>query len=278
MTSFKIQEKRKLPRLTNREYDYVATLCRNSGIPISQCPTCLAKKVEIEDGVWGWVNGTYRYRGVEWPCDCDRQIALRIHYLLANIGDQYQRLNWDDFTGDPSVTDEISIYLERWQSMRLNGMGMEFSSPSQGVGKTFAATTVGKELVKAGEAVFFIPFLDVINLLGKDNVVRNETEERLRATTVLILDEVRPAVSAAQRDLFGGKFEELIRHRTNFNLPTIMTTNLRPDELHEEYPRTYSLLEAKQIRVEMAGADARQTSIANENIELALNNEVRPIT
>ena len=61
MTSFKIQEKRKLPRLTNREYDYVATLCRNSGIPISQCPTCLAKKVEIEDGVWGWVNGTYRY-------------------------------------------------------------------------------------------------------------------------------------------------------------------------------------------------------------------------
>jgi hypothetical protein len=57
-----------------------------------------------------------------------------------------------------------------------------------------------------------------------------------------------------------------------------MTTNLTPEKLHREYPRSYSLLEAKNSRVIMEGEDARQSFIRDENRELALNEEVRPIT
>jgi DNA replication protein DnaC len=205
-------------------------------------------------------------------------MVLRKHYLLANIGDQYQRLDWNDFNGSDDVKDAVELFLTKWESFKVNGMGLEFSSPQMGVGKTFAATHVGKELVKRGEQVYFLPFLDVINLYSKEQTFRDAQENLLRDSTVLILDEVRPAVSDAQRQLFGNRFEELIRFRTNFNRVTIMTTNLTPDELHEEYPRTYSLLEAKQLRVEMKGEDARQTFIAKENIELVANDEVRPIT
>lgn len=264
--------------MTNADYDHVVTLARKSGIPISQCPTCLATKIEVADGVHGWENGTYRYHGEEHPCDCDTQKTLRMHYLLANIGDQYQRLDWNDFQGSADVKDAVSLFLDKWNAFKLNGMGLEFSSANLGVGKTFAATHVGKELVKRGEAVYFIPFLEVINLYSRDADFRNAQEKRLRDTTVLILDEVVPSVSVAQNQLFATKFEELIRHRTNFNRVTVMTTNLGPDKLHEEYPRTYSLLEAKQVRVEMGGEDARQTFIARENIELIANDEVRPIT
>lgn len=198
--------------------------------------------------------------------------------MLAGIGEQYQRLDWADFKGTPAVREAVALFLDKWDRFKLHGMGLEFSSPNLGVGKTFAATHVGKELIKKGERVMFMPFLEIIGLLGRDVDFRTAAEDRLRDTTVLILDEVVPPISVAQGHLFSSKFEELIRHRTNFNRVTIMTTNLTPDKLHEHYPRTYSLLEAKQIRVEMGGADARQDYIGMENIELVANDEVRPIT
>jgi len=205
-------------------------------------------------------------------------MQLRKHYLLANIGDQYMRLDWRDYDGAQSVRDSVDLYLDKWTGFKLNGMGVEFASPNLGVGKTFAATYVGKELIKRGELVYFKPFLEIISLYEKDPDYRHREEDRLRDTTVLILDEVVPPVSTAQGQLFATKFEELIRHRQNFNRVTIMTTNLTPEKLRETYSRTYSLLEAKQMRIEMVGQDARMGKIAMENIELVANGEVRPIT
>ena len=205
-------------------------------------------------------------------------MALRKHYLLAGIGDQYMRLDWNDYIGSDSVKDSVALYLDRWIGFKLNGMGIEFYSPALGTGKTFAATHVGKELIKKGEAVYFKQFREIISLYEKDPDYRHREENRLRDTTILILDEVVPPVSQGQKGLFAEKFEELIRHRQNFNRVTIMTTNLEPKELSEIYPRTYSLLEAKQMRVKMIGGDRRIGMIDMENIELIANGEVRPIT
>lgn len=270
--------RQRFPRLTNEEYDYVSKVCRNSGIPITQCPTCLAKEVEVSEGIYGFENGTYKFRGLLHVCDCQRQMDLRIHYIKANIPDQYQRLDWDDFRGSPEVIDFASLYLENWQSFKVNGMGVEFSSPNLGTGKTFAATHLGKELVKRGEAVYFMDFRDVVGLLNKDLEERNIQEDRLRETTILILDEVVAGITHAQGELFAVRFEELIRYRTNFNRITLITTNLTPEDLHHEYPRAYSLLEAKNKRIVITGEDARQDFIKLENIELALNGEARPLT
>ena len=246
-------------------------MAKASGIPLSQCPTCLSK---TDPDTYTHVPGTFKYRGKEHECDCLTQMELRLHYLLAGIGDQYQRLDWEDFRGTPAAKEAVDLFLDRWDAFRLNGMGLEFSSPNLGVGKTFAATHVGKELIKRGVQVRFVPFLSAVRILLEDR----EMEEQLRTIQVLILDEVVPAMSEAQGALFAMKFEELIRHRTNFNLVNVITTNLTPQQLHDAYPRTYSLMEAKQLRVEMGGEDARQSYIEMENIELVANGEVRPIT
>lgn len=268
----------RLPRLTNEEYDYVAGVCRDSGIPIGQCPTCLAKETQVSEGIYGFENGEYKFRGEIHDCDCQLQMNLRIHYFLANIGDQYQRLDWDDFRGSEDIREFVATYLDKWSSFKVNGMGVEFSSPSLGTGKTFAATHIGKELIKRGESVYFMDFRDMVGLLSKDTEYRNSQEERIRSTTILILDEVVAGITNAQGALFASRFEELIRYRTNFNRITLMTTNLRPEKLHAEYPRAYSLLEAKNKRILVSGEDARQDFIKMENEELALNEEVRPIT
>lgn len=268
----------RLPRLTNAQYEYVAKVCRDSGVPINQCPTCLAKPIEVEEGIYGFENGTFKYRGEIFDCDCQRQMDLRIHYILANIGTQFQRLNWDDFTGSQEVRDFVAEYLANWESFKLNGMGVEFSSPNLGTGKTFSATHIGKELVKRGESVYCMDFRDVIHLLNESDEIRMATEGRLRDCTVLILDEIVEAISYAQGELFAVRFEELIRYRTNFNRVNIITTNLTPQDLSEAYPRTYSLLAAKNMRLILEGEDQRQGAIKMDNWELALNGEVRPIT
>lgn len=269
----------KLPRIANVDYDRIDRLARALGIPLDQCPTCLSKRIEVEDGIYGFENGTYRHKGDTFPCDCQMQMQLRKHYMLAGIPDQYMRLSWEDFRqGNENMKFKVATYLEKWDSFKLHGMGFEFASPNLGVGKTFAATHIGKELLKRGESVFFIPFLEIVSVLTQKHQKWQEIETRLYESSVLILDEIGPPDTAPQAALFSGKLEELIRNRTNYNRVNVITTNMTDSDMWEIYPRTYSLLSAKEIRVVLEGADARQTHIANENLELAMNDEVRPIT
>ena len=46
--------------------------------PTTYCPTC-AK------------SGIYRWRGQDYPCDCEEQLQLRKHYLAAGIGRPIRR-------------------------------------------------------------------------------------------------------------------------------------------------------------------------------------------
>jgi hypothetical protein len=257
-------------------------MAKLTGIPLNQCPTCLSKEQILTTPEGGEYfareYGTYTIDGVEYPCDCDQQINLRKHYLLANIGDQYMRLDWERDYRDEEVRDAVSAYIAAWPNLKLQGMGLEFSSPKLGVGKTFAATHVAKELIKLGERVYFMPFYEMVGVYALPVEERREVERQLLECSVLVLDEVIAPNTEAQSNLFSAKFEELIRTRTNWNRVNVMTTNLTPQKLHDIYPRLYSLLEAKQFRIEMDGEDARQYLVKPRNLKMALAQEVRPIT
>jgi hypothetical protein len=94
------------------------------------------------------------------------QMRLYRQYLAANIGTQYMRLDWADFRNE-DVRSTVTAWIDNWPSYKKLGMGLEFGGEGLGVGKTFSATHVGKELIKKGEKVYFIPFLDFIRLTGK---------------------------------------------------------------------------------------------------------------
>ena len=188
------------------------------------------------------------------------------------------RLDWDKDYRDEEVKDAVQTYLDAWPNLKIQGMGLEFASPKLGVGKTFAATYVGKELIKRGERVYFVPFYEVVGMHRLSDEDRRTFADRLTNSSVLVLDEVIGANSEAASNLFSGYFEQIIRDRTNWNRVTIMTTNLTPERLHIEYPRVYSLLEAKQFRIIMDGEDARQGVVKERNMSLANMGEVRPIT
>jgi DNA replication protein DnaC len=261
----------RLPHLTDKQAEIVRNRAKKSGIDPDTCPTCLSKADQYGERE----NGTYRYEGEERECDCATQIMLRKHYLLANIPDQYMRLSWTwDFTGDMKAKEAVELYLEKWPAFKLNGMGVEFAG-TLGIGKTFAATTIGRELVKRREDVYFLPFNQMLYAMRYED---KEILSRLDEVNVLILDEIQPPPDPKLIAVFSNQFEVIVRNRTNYNGVTIMTTNMDESEVEQHYPRVYSLLRAKQIRVEIDGSDARKGVTGKKNLELILNNETRPIT
>lgn len=188
------------------------------------------------------------------------------------------RLNADDFWGDKEAWDEVQKYLTKWCDYKHHGMGLGFYSKSQGTGKTFLATYLARELVKRGESVFYINFRNIMAIYKVPDDQRIREESLIRDTTVLVLDEVTDSISGAQHDLFAEKFEELVRHRTNYGRITIINTNLLPEQLDAEYPRTYSLLSAKETHVKVNGKDARRhDGIWDLNKELIENGERKAI-
>lgn len=238
---------------------------------MTECPTCRTPR--DEDG--RWQHGQFRISGALFPCDCARQVELLEHYLLAGIPKQYMRLSWDrDFTGDPNAKEAVANYLEKWDGMREYGIGMEFAG-TLGIGKTFAATAIAKELVKRNEDVMFVQFVEVLEGIRYE---RLDLIERVKSTKVLVLDEIVSPPNEKLQSVFANQFEHIIRRRTNDDAVTIMTTNLSEHEIEAHYERVYSLMQAKQIRVNLTGTDARRGVAGTRNLELAINGEVAPIT
>lgn len=185
------------------------------------------------------------------------------------------RLNWEDFYGDVKAIDAVKMILNKWDpGFKHNGIGIEFAGPL-GIGKTFAAATIGKELVKLDEDVLFIQFQEVLNALRYE---KRELLDVIEGIKVLILDEVVSPPVEQLRTVFAERFEYVVRMRTNHNCVTIMTTNLSDREIEENYERVYSLLSAKQIRVDMTGSDARRGPASDRNLSLLINGELAPIT
>lgn len=247
-------------------------------LDLNRCPTCRQKRIEVAPGVWTWPESTYKLNGKKYNCDCEWQDNLRRHYLLAGIPTTYWSLSDRDYFGDPVALVEVNDYLAQWDNYKSHGTGLEFYSPTQGTGKTMLATLVAKTLIQEREKVSFVFFRDAIRAYSLPEEKRDRFVNRIRTIPVLVLDEVGIAFTNAQHEFFAAELEDIIRFRTSGNSVTIITTNMTPEQLDHEYPRTFSLLEEKSHRIEVKGHDRRRSGeVAARNLEMELNGEVRPI-
>ena len=235
-----------------------------------RCPTC-------ED------TGFYRYQEQEWPCPDDDYGHVRTRlfqaYLAANVPEQYQTLLWAEYP-HADVKSAVEEYLDNFASFYHHGMGIEFLSRDQAVGKTWAATHILREVVKMGYKGWFVDFVEV-----KDYYELADPQERIwktrmvRETPVLVLDDIRRPGSTAQEAFFEDKLESIIRERTNNNLVTIVTSNMEEEEIERRFPRVFSLLQAKtHERLILRGTDAREGITWETNEALAMMGERRPVT
>lgn len=232
----------------------------------NKCPTCEGR-------------GKYTFDFKVYDCDCVYQKLLQKHYFAANIPREYHDICLKDFIGDDrdAVTDAVERYLENVESNFHYGLGLSFSGP-YGTGKTFAMTSILKEMVKEGRSVYFITFEELINVWGAawSNEEAQYLLDKLKSVEFLGMDEWRTDPRNSGGFLANG-LDNVLRWRTSNLLPTFITTNMLPKQEEAEFDKAFSLLAAANDRVLTIGGDKRQNEVRVTKRELAKLNERRPI-
>jgi DNA replication protein DnaC len=232
--------------------------------PYDYCPTCQKK-------------GTYRWRGEEHQCDCAHQLQLHKWYTFSGIANRYQTLDWHDWKGDEAWFQNIRFYVDNPYVDR--GIGVILYGPN-GTGKTMIANFILKELVKKGIRCYATTFSDMIEAFTagwRDDESKRWFERKFKRTRVLLLDDL----GREQRGRAGlpqTTFENLLRARVQAGRPTLITTNMEPDEIGTGYgAAVLSMLREQSWAQHMTGADFRPHAEARASREVALG-ETRPIT
>jgi DNA replication protein DnaC len=216
-----------------------------------ECPTCEGEK-------------TYTTDGVTYECDCKGQLELQRRYFAANIGSLYHIIHFDDFF-DPEgdLADTVRDYIDNFADNLYYGRGITFDGPL-GTGKSFGAAVVLKELIKKGYNGYFITFDDLLNVQsrGWDDPESNKEFYTIRDAEILVIDELFDALEGTRKkELLSDTLERIIRYRVGNRMPTIITTNLKPDQEARAYPRVASLLATNQIRCHVPGDDVRKDKV-----------------
>lgn len=247
----------------------------------SQAELVYEKHPNLRRGICPTCNGTqsYRYRGEEHSCDCRRQIELHKHYLHANIGLFYQRLDWVDYQGDLEALKVTETWLDNEEKMRQNGIGLMYLGEF-GVGKTLLSILLSKELIKMGKKVFFATFSEMIEMFTKSWVsdsARAEFEQKVVESEVFVLDDVGKEFRA-KNNLVESTFDHVLRSRAVDARPTILTSNMSDGEISEGYGGAiFSLLSERAVVIEARGEDFRPRS-RERMLQEVLQSEVRPIS
>ncbi len=164
----------------------------------------------------------------------------------------------DDDGQAPEILHACQRYVEHWEEMRADNIGVLFYG-SVGRGKSFYASCIANALLDKMVPVAATDFPRLLNLLQNARE-RQQLIDRLRLYKLLVIDDlgVERDSSYASEQVYG-----IINSRSRSELPVIVTTNLTLEDLEHpgsmQYARIYDrVLEMCPVRIKMAGESRRK--------------------
>lgn len=239
--------------------------------PQKSCITCLFHKTGEKTFRW-WNND--RTEIITWECNCTAQWILHRFLLIHGIGKNYQRLGWADASDVPEATQmEILRYLDAADLYVERGVNLILHSPDAGTGKTLMLMLAAKKLLKLGHDVFVAQMNTIVELYTsgwREKAEKDYFERRIMNCGVLCIDDLGKETGQNHVDFIDRLLDRVIRHRTAASLPTLITTNLTPDQVRGGYNQyVASLLSETAIFVETSGVDWRPRAQERMHQEMA---------
>ena len=113
---------------------------------------------------------------------------------------------------------------------------------ANGCGKTHLAGSIANRMLSRGEDVFFAVVPDLLDHLRASFAPQNErtydeTFEQLRSAALLVLDDLGSQKSSPWAE---EKLYQIVNFRTLSRLPTVVTSDLKPEGLRTAYPRIHA--------------------------------------
>lgn len=235
------------------------------------CGTCRQPKQKLQ--AIPSSKGTARTIAVKIACACQLKAAeenanlreleefrMRMNALREDGISSPDGLRFhfaEDDRAASGISNACLRYVQRWEEMRANNIGVLFYG-SVGTGKTFFASCIGNGLLEKMVPVASTNFPRLLNLL-QGTQDRQRLLDRLKTYKLLIIDDLgveRDSSYAAEQ------VYNVIDARASSCLPVIVTTNLTLEELQNppsmQYARIYDrVLEMCPVRFKMAGTSRR---------------------
>jgi DNA replication protein DnaC len=194
--------------------------------------------------------------GVLFPCECKlSQREMRAHdelYRLSNI-EPFREKTFENL--NPNVPG-IQRAFNRAVEYARNPQGwLILMSNHYGVGKTHLAAAIANSLLARRYRVLFAIVPDLLDHLRStfgpsSEVEYDERFETIRDVPVLLLDDLgtENTTQWAREKLF-----QIINHRYNYRMPTVITTNREPKDID---PRIFSRMTDRSLCDEITVIDA----------------------
>jgi DNA replication protein DnaC len=177
------------------------------------------------------------------PCRCSKGELRKkkTEYLekYSNLGSLSQ-LTFDNLSPKGRTASAISQehFAQVYQAAKAfadNPQGwLVFSGPS-GSGKTHLACAIANHRISLGEPVFYIGTADLLDHLRSafsptSDTTYDELFEQVKNVPLLVLDDLTPGSATAWAK---EKLEQLLQHRFNTRLATVITTDVPLERMDE---------------------------------------------
>jgi DNA replication protein DnaC len=200
------------------------------------CPNCKGD---------GWIVREVEGLGHKaFPCEC--QISARVARQIPPL---YRNARLADFKA--TTIERLMEFLSKPDSL-----GLLISGPT-GVGKTYLAAAITRELLEIGQGILFLEVPRLYSEL-RECMKRDESEENLIAQYVnvrwLVLDDFG---AGALSDFERRYALDLLNRRGNAKRKTILTTNLQLQEIAEKLDERIASRLSGFDQIEARGKDRR---------------------
>lgn len=181
-----------------------------------------------------------------------KHVRLTLHTMRDDVKWTFDK----DTEADSPIAKTCRKYVDRWDDMRKDNMGILFYG-NKGTGKTFYASCIYNALIEKRVLCGFTSTANLMNLLGQWD--KDELFDVITRVKLLVLDDL----GAERNNTYSAELMySVIDARYKTNLPTIVTTNLDFNEMKADADLWRGrindrVLEMCPIAIPMAGASKR---------------------
>jgi DNA replication protein DnaC len=250
-----------LQTLTDVEYEWLRRQYPSAPETPEDCVTCAGRRQFQWYGYDACPPTADPREVVRYCCPCADQYLMHTRFLFSGIGAAYQRLSWSDFFALSVELQEVAAdYVANLGAFLSAGMGLILHGPDRGTGKTLFSLLLAKQIVAAGHGLYATTFgalLDSYTGTWRDTEARAWFGSHTRNVAVLVVDDLGREYGG-MHNVGESALEDVLRHRVQHGLTTILTTNLTPQEIRSGYGgHTMSVLDERSVLVAFAGEDRR---------------------
>lgn len=210
------------------------------------------------------------------PCKCFKQAQINLAYEQSNLkyllkSENFRTFNFDYYSPDVDGNYNTSprnnmeriyqICVDFVEKFEYEKSNLLFHGPT-GLGKTFLCNCIAKELLDSGYIVLYLTSPQLFKLFEESRFHRDDMEDEAKdvlntlfTVDLLIIDDLGTEMSSS----FTGPdlFHVLNTRYLNQN-STIISTNLKPNELKEYYSeRILSRIFGNYTNLRLFGQDIR---------------------